>query len=46
MTVLTIELQTEVGKGGRADFDLFLASVPDIEPMEGDKLLFDEGFFE
>jgi len=36
-------LRMEARKGSRADFDLFLASVPDVEPMEGDELLLDEG---
>ena len=31
-------LREEAAKGSRADFDAFLAAVPDDEPMEEDKL--------
>lgn len=31
-------LRAEASKGSRADFEAFLAAVPDIEPMEDDQL--------
>ncbi len=31
-------LRAEANKGGRADFEAFLASVPDVEPQEDDRL--------
>ena len=38
-TLRTVDyLRAEARKGSRADFDLFLNSVPDAEPMEEDAL--------
>jgi hypothetical protein len=31
-------LRAEASKGNRADFDAFLAAVPDVEPVENDRL--------
>lgn len=31
-------LRAEASKGSRANFEAFLASVPDVEPMDGDRL--------
>jgi predicted transcriptional regulator len=31
-------LRAEARKGSRADFEAFLAAVPDVEPMEGDMM--------
>jgi uncharacterized protein (DUF1778 family) len=31
-------LRAEASKGNRADFDAFLAAVPDVEPAENDRL--------
>lgn len=31
-------LRAEASKGNRADFEAFLAAVPDVEPIEVDKL--------
>ncbi|MAT97720.1 MAG: toxin-antitoxin system HicB family antitoxin [Anaerolineaceae bacterium] len=31
-------LRAEASKGSRADFEAFLAAVPDVEPMEEDRL--------
>ena len=31
-------LRAEASKGSRADFEAFMASVPDVEPLEDDKL--------
>lgn len=31
-------LRAEASKGSRADFEAFLAAIPDVDPMEDDRL--------
>ena len=36
-------LHEEASKGSRADFDAFLAAIPDVEPLDDDRLDVEDG---